>query len=74
MPDAELRNAVTATAAASAAEALAHFGSLLALETDCWDVHDALGGNDPGFVLRGRGLEGRGLRPRHRGVAASAGR
>ncbi|HEX5687989.1 MAG TPA: rhodanese-like domain-containing protein [Ideonella sp.] len=34
--------AVTAIAPAPSAEALAHFESALRLETDCWDVHDAL--------------------------------
>ena len=51
MPDAGTRNAVTATAAGGPAEAAAHFGGLLALETDCWDVHEAMGGGDPGLVL-----------------------
>lgn len=32
-------------------EALAHFQSLLAFETDCWDVHEAMKLSDPGFVL-----------------------
>ncbi|HSK21757.1 MAG TPA: rhodanese-like domain-containing protein [Egicoccus sp.] len=31
--------------------ARAHFASLLAFETDCWDVHVALGRDRPGFVL-----------------------
>jgi rhodanese-related sulfurtransferase len=31
--------------------ALAHFSSLLALETDCWDVHDALRSGTTDFVL-----------------------
>ena len=35
-------NPVTETPAASAAQAAAHFAALLALETDCWDVHEAL--------------------------------
>jgi rhodanese-related sulfurtransferase len=51
-------NAVTQTPAASAAVAAAHFASLLALETDCWDVHDALAAGACDFVLldvRGRG-------------------
>jgi rhodanese-related sulfurtransferase len=38
--------------AAPSAQAAAHFADLLALETDCWDVNDALSrGGDPGFVL-----------------------
>jgi rhodanese-related sulfurtransferase len=44
-------NAVTETPAAPPAQALAHFEALLALETDCWDVHEALASGDPGFVL-----------------------
>ena len=44
-------NPVTAVAAAPSEQALAHFERLLALETDCWDVHEALGRSDPGFVL-----------------------
>jgi rhodanese-related sulfurtransferase len=42
---------VTEFAAASPDAALAHFEGLLAFETDCWDVHAALGSGDPGFVL-----------------------
>ncbi len=34
--------AVTAVHPAAPADALAHFGSALRFETDCWDVHDAL--------------------------------
>ena len=44
-------NAVTEVPAAPAAQALAHYEALLALETDCWDVHEALASGDPGFVL-----------------------
>jgi rhodanese-related sulfurtransferase len=50
-------NPVTETQAAEAAAAEAHFAALLAHETDCWDVHEALhvqAGGDPnraGFVL-----------------------
>jgi rhodanese-related sulfurtransferase len=44
-------NAVTQTPAASSNEALAHFGQEFRFETDCWDVHEALKSNDPGFVL-----------------------
>ena len=41
---------VTEIPAADAAPAVAHFAGLLAFETDCWDVHDALDrGTD--FVL-----------------------
>jgi rhodanese-related sulfurtransferase len=31
--------------------AAAHFGALLAFETDCWDVHAAMGTGVPDFVL-----------------------
>lgn len=44
-------NNVTSTAAAPSSEAHAHFARLFGFETDCWDVHDALSGGDPGFVL-----------------------
>lgn len=42
---------VTSFAAATPQEAEAHFGLLLSLETDCWDVRAALEGKNPGFVL-----------------------
>lgn len=44
-------NAVIAVPAAASAEAVAHFEAELRFETDCWDVHEALGRADPGFVL-----------------------
>ena len=44
-------NAVTATSAASAAEASAHFAASFTFETDCWDVHDSLSNPDRQFVL-----------------------
>ena len=44
-------NPVTAVPAADPADAAAHFGGLLAFEADCWDVHEASGLPDPGFVL-----------------------
>jgi rhodanese-related sulfurtransferase len=37
--------------AAHPAEAVAHFGGLLSLETDCWDVHADLSAGQPAFVL-----------------------
>lgn len=37
--------------AASSAAALAHFESLLAFETDCWDVHFAISNDRKDFVL-----------------------
>ena len=46
-----MANAVNQIAAASPAAALAHFESLFAFETDCWDTHDALQKIDPGFIL-----------------------
>src|SRR5262245_1858131 len=42
---------VTEVPAADSARALAHYEALLALETDCWDVHEALATAAPGFVL-----------------------
>jgi rhodanese-related sulfurtransferase len=42
---------VTAIPAAPAAAALAHFSALLAFETDCSDVHAAVAGRHPGFVV-----------------------
>jgi rhodanese-related sulfurtransferase len=44
-------NAVTEVPPASPTEAIAHFEKLLSLETDCYDVHQALQRVDPGFVL-----------------------
>jgi len=44
-------NAVTEVPAAPAAQALAHFAARFGLETDCWDVHEALASGAPGFVL-----------------------
>ena len=41
---------VTQVPAADSATALRHFESSLALETDCWDVHEALL-HGPDFVL-----------------------
>lgn len=46
-----MSNAVTTPPAAPSIEAEAHFARLFALETDCWDVHDALASAEPGFVL-----------------------
>jgi rhodanese-related sulfurtransferase len=36
---------------ASPADAVAHFLRLLSLETDCWDVHEAMEGEKVDFVL-----------------------
>jgi rhodanese-related sulfurtransferase len=46
-----MSNAVTQTPAAAPEIALAHFARRLSLETDCWDVHEALAGGQPDFVL-----------------------
>ncbi|GAB7082173.1 rhodanese-like domain-containing protein [Megalodesulfovibrio paquesii] len=48
-----MSNAVVAVPAASSDVALAHFARKLALETDCWDVQEALrrDGESCGFVL-----------------------
>ncbi len=43
MPDLSVTNAVTAVPAASPTDAMAHFDALLSFETDCWDVHEAMG-------------------------------
>ncbi|MCU1500068.1 MAG: rhodanese-like protein [Acidimicrobiales bacterium] len=42
---------VAAVPAAPPAAALAHFSSLLELETDCWDVHDSIERRLVDFVL-----------------------
>ena len=44
-------NNVTSVPAAASAEAIAHFEAEFRFEADCWDVHDALGSEAPGFVL-----------------------
>lgn len=46
-----MTNAVTAIPAARPEIAAAHFEQAFAFETDCWDTHEALQGDDPGFVL-----------------------
>jgi rhodanese-related sulfurtransferase len=43
--------AVTAAPPAPPAEAAAHFARRLSLETDCWDVHEAMASGAPDFVL-----------------------
>ncbi len=45
------RSAVSQIPAAASEQALAHFANLLSLETDCWDVHEALASGHPDFVL-----------------------
>lgn len=42
---------VTNIPPAAPEEALSHFEKLLSFETDCWDVHAALAGTNPRFVL-----------------------
>lgn len=42
---------VTEVPCAPSADAVGHFSAAFAFETDCWDVHEALGRGDPGFVL-----------------------
>jgi len=42
---------VTEHPPADSAAAAAHFESLLAFETDCWDVHAAMDAGAPDFVL-----------------------
>jgi rhodanese-related sulfurtransferase len=37
--------------AAEPAAAAAHYERLLQFETDCWDVHESLAANAPGFVV-----------------------
>jgi rhodanese-related sulfurtransferase len=46
-----MSNAVTQIPAAAPEQAAAHFEAGFAFETDCWDTHDALSGDAPGFVL-----------------------
>ena len=46
-----MANAVVETAAAPAAAALEHFSGKFAFETDCWDVHESMKAERPGFVL-----------------------
>ena len=49
---------VSETSAAEPTEAARHFASLLAFETDCWDVHASMSAGDQDFVLldvRGKG-------------------
>ncbi len=51
MPPVTQSSAVTAVPAAASTTAHAHFASLLAFETDCWDVHEALSSGVADFVL-----------------------
>ncbi|GAA6151060.1 rhodanese-like domain-containing protein [Pseudoteredinibacter isoporae] len=63
-----MSSAVTRVPAASSAQALAHFESLLTFETDCWDVHHALSNHRQDFVL----LDVRGEEAFHQGHIAGA--
>lgn len=44
-------NNVTSVPAAPSGVAVEHFQAEFSFETDCWDIHEALLSNDPGFVL-----------------------
>lgn len=44
-------NPVLHIPAATSENAVRHFADKLQLETDCWDVHEALASGDAGFVL-----------------------
>ncbi|GAA0239258.1 rhodanese-like domain-containing protein [Rhodanobacter caeni] len=46
-----MSNAVTRIPAAPSTQALQHFEAAFTFETDCWDVHDAMQQDEPGFVL-----------------------
>lgn len=46
-----MKNAVTRVAAATSQEAIERFESELKFETDCWDTHEAMQSEEPGFVL-----------------------
>ena len=46
-----IKSQVSEVPAADSAGARAHFESLLAFETDCWDVHEAFSADVADFVL-----------------------
>jgi rhodanese-related sulfurtransferase len=48
---ADMKSLVAETPAADSTAAAAHFAALLSLETDCWDVHEALSEGKDDFVL-----------------------
>ena len=57
---------VTSTAPVPPSDAADHFAHKLALETDCWDVHESLKEGAPDFVLldvRGRAAYAKGHVP-----------
>lgn len=51
MPRLDTGSRVSAVPPAASLDALAHFESLLAFETDCWDVHEAMVDGSADFVL-----------------------
>jgi rhodanese-related sulfurtransferase len=51
MPNLNTVTPVHEVPAAEPAAAVAHYESLLQFETDCWDVHESLEANAPGFVV-----------------------
>ena len=51
MPLVDARSEVNMVSPATSAEAAAHFRALLAFETDCWDVHEAMATGATDFVL-----------------------
>jgi rhodanese-related sulfurtransferase len=50
-PENNMPTPVTAIPAAPSDEALLHFSSAFAFETDCWDVHASMASGTPDFVL-----------------------
>jgi rhodanese-related sulfurtransferase len=51
MPNLNTGAPVHEVPAAEPAAAVAHYERLLQFETDCWDVHESLEANAPGFVV-----------------------
>jgi rhodanese-related sulfurtransferase len=47
----KITSAVSAVPAAPSDRAAAHFGTVFEYETDCADVHEAMSGGQPDFVL-----------------------
>lgn len=46
-----MTTSVTEVRPADSTRAAAHFSACLEFETDCWDVHEAMTGANPDFVL-----------------------
>jgi rhodanese-related sulfurtransferase len=46
-----MSNAVTQVPAAAPEAAVAHFAAEFTFQTDCWDVHEAMQSDAPGFIL-----------------------